>query len=292
MTRDPASSDSHPGAAACRSGPQPRTAAEALAALTRGHAGFRDWAARQRGGAEEPPASGLGILGLSLPAPAAAAVPLQHPFAIAVGCADARVPIRMLFGGLVNDIFEIRVAGQALGDECLGSIEYALRHLPSVKTIVVLGHTDCGAVRMTVDNHLKPSCLETDELSIGLRAVANHILGAVVQAERALRAAAPTLAASAELHRECLTTTAIVVNAAAVAHRLAHVFGPQGHDELEVVFGIYDLSTSTVLHPRQSASQPGWEPGLAAAPRTAAAVADIAAAAVAATLSPPRARVI
>ena len=64
-------------------------------------------------------------------------MPKQAPFAIVVGCSDARVPIEMLFGQGFNDLFVIRVAGNVLGDVCMGSIEFALNALSeSVKCVV------------------------------------------------------------------------------------------------------------------------------------------------------------
>ena len=53
-------------------------------------------------------------------------MPKQAPFAVVVGCSDARVPTEMLFGQGFNDLFVIRVAGNVLGDVCMGSIEFAL----------------------------------------------------------------------------------------------------------------------------------------------------------------------
>ena len=71
----------------------------------------------------------------------------QRPFAAVLGCSDARVPIEMVFGQAFNDLFVVRVAGNVLGSECLGSLDYALSNLgESIKLVVVLGHSRCGAV--------------------------------------------------------------------------------------------------------------------------------------------------
>src|SRR5262249_45136430 len=56
-------------------------------------------------------------------------MPKQAPFAVVVGCSDARVPTEMLFGQGFNDIFVIRVAGNVLGDVCMGSVDFALNAL-------------------------------------------------------------------------------------------------------------------------------------------------------------------
>ena len=84
-------------------------------------------------------------------------MPKQAPFAVVVGCSDARVPTEMIFGQGFNDLFVIRVAGNVLGDECLGSIDFALNALSdSVKVVVMLGHSGCGAVTGAVDAYLQP----------------------------------------------------------------------------------------------------------------------------------------
>jgi len=84
-------------------------------------------------------------------------LPKQAPFAVVVGCSDARVPTEMIFGQGFNDLFVIRVAGNVLGDVCLGSIDFALSALSdSVKVVVMLGHSGCGAVTGAVDAYLRP----------------------------------------------------------------------------------------------------------------------------------------
>ena len=84
-------------------------------------------------------------------------VPHQDPFAIVIGCSDARVPIEMVFGQGFNELFVVRVAGNVLADECWGSIDYALTELSeTVKLVVVMGHSGCGAVTAAVDAYLDP----------------------------------------------------------------------------------------------------------------------------------------
>jgi carbonic anhydrase len=69
----------------------------------------------------------------------------QHPYAIILSCSDSRVPPELVFDEGLGDLFGIRVAGNVLNDEGLGSIEYAIDGL-GVHLIVVLGHQSCGAV--------------------------------------------------------------------------------------------------------------------------------------------------
>lgn len=70
----------------------------------------------------------------------------QHPVAVVIGCADSRVPPEAVFGQGIGDLFVIRVAGNVIDDEVLGSVEYAVEHL-GVPLVVVLGHERCGAVQ-------------------------------------------------------------------------------------------------------------------------------------------------
>lgn len=73
----------------------------------------------------------------------------QHPSAVILSCADSRVAPELLFDQGLGDVFIVRVAGNLLDDENLGSIEYAVEHL-GTRLIVVLGHQRCGAVSAAV----------------------------------------------------------------------------------------------------------------------------------------------
>ena len=69
----------------------------------------------------------------------------QHPFAIILSCSDSRVPPELVFDEGLGDLFIVRVAGNVLNDEGLGSIEYGVEVL-GARLILVLGHQSCGAV--------------------------------------------------------------------------------------------------------------------------------------------------
>lgn len=70
----------------------------------------------------------------------------QHPHAIVLSCSDSRVPPELVFDQKLGEIFTVRTAGEALDDNVVGSIEYAVEHL-GARLIVVMGHTSCGAVK-------------------------------------------------------------------------------------------------------------------------------------------------
>jgi carbonic anhydrase len=75
----------------------------------------------------------------------------QFPFAAVVGCIDSRVPIELVFDQGIGDIFSARVAGNIVDDEMLGSLEFACAVAGS-KLIIVLGHSECGAVKGACDD--------------------------------------------------------------------------------------------------------------------------------------------
>jgi carbonic anhydrase len=69
----------------------------------------------------------------------------QFPFAVVLSCIDSRVPAEIIFDQGIGDIFSVRVAGNVVNEDVLGSIEYGCKVAGS-KSVIVLGHTKCGAV--------------------------------------------------------------------------------------------------------------------------------------------------
>src|SRR4029077_17251936 len=69
----------------------------------------------------------------------------QHPFAAILSCSDSRVPPEVVFDQGLGDLFVVRVAGNVINDEGMGSLEYTVDHL-GTRLILVLGHQSCGAV--------------------------------------------------------------------------------------------------------------------------------------------------
>ena len=83
----------------------------------------------------------------------------QHPMAVILGCADSRVPPELIFDQGLGDLFVVRVAGNVVDDDILGSLEYAVEHL-GTKLIMVVGHEKCGAITAALEpgeagGHLK-----------------------------------------------------------------------------------------------------------------------------------------
>jgi carbonic anhydrase len=75
----------------------------------------------------------------------------QAPFAAILGCMDSRVPPELVFDQQIGDIFSMRIAGNFVNTDILGSMEYAT-FVAGTKLIVVLGHGDCGAIKGAVDD--------------------------------------------------------------------------------------------------------------------------------------------
>lgn len=75
----------------------------------------------------------------------------QHPFAVILSCIDSRTSAELIFDQGLGDVFSVRIAGNILNEDILGSMEFACK-VVGVKIIVVLGHTKCGAIKGAVNN--------------------------------------------------------------------------------------------------------------------------------------------
>lgn len=75
----------------------------------------------------------------------------QHPFAVILSCIDSRTSAELIFDQGLGDVFSVRVAGNILNEDILGSMEFACK-VAGAKVIVVLGHTKCGAIKGACDH--------------------------------------------------------------------------------------------------------------------------------------------
>ncbi len=87
----------------------------------------------------------------------------QQPFAIILGCSDSRVPAELVFDQGLGDLFVIRVAGNIVAPSQVGSIEFAAERFGS-RLVVVLGHTQCGAIQATLEHLRDPSDISSKNL--------------------------------------------------------------------------------------------------------------------------------
>jgi len=103
-----------------------------------------------------------------------ALVAQQEPFAIILGCSDARVPAELVFDQGLGDLFVIRVAGNIVAPSQVGSVEFAAEAF-GTRLVVVLGHTHCGAIHATLQQLARP----WREQSRNLSAIVDRIRPAV-----------------------------------------------------------------------------------------------------------------
>ncbi|MFV2090197.1 MAG: carbonic anhydrase [Pseudomonadales bacterium] len=94
----------------------------------------------------------------------------QSPFAIIIGCSDARVPAEIVFDQGVGDLFVIRVAGNIVAPSQVGSVEFAAERF-GTGLVVVLGHSLCGAVQATLEELDRPG----DSRSPNLHSIVDRI---------------------------------------------------------------------------------------------------------------------
>ena len=128
-----------PGGAEARVTAANLIAEEALARLREGNARF------VRGEAHFP---------ITLPDIRAALAGEQRPYATILGCSDSRVPPELVFDAGLGDLFVVRLAGNVVSAEVMGTFQYAGTHL-ATPLFVVLGHEGCGAVRAALDARLR-----------------------------------------------------------------------------------------------------------------------------------------
>ncbi|MEO8498171.1 MAG: carbonic anhydrase [Planctomycetota bacterium] len=128
----------------------------------------------------------------------------QNPFATVLGCSDSRVAPELLFDQGFGELFVIRVAGNIVDPDVVGSIQYAVEHLDN-KLIVVLGHQNCGAVTAALS---PPDQTQDEPPELGK--LLNRIRPAIVQVDR-------------NQEREQLITAAVEANVRASVEQLRQV---------------------------------------------------------------------
>ncbi len=143
----------------------------------------------------------------------------QKPFAAILGCADSRVPAEIIFDQGLGDIFVVRNAGNVVTSEEIGSLEFGALEL-GVKTIMILGHQKCGAVKATLDGNSVPG-------KIG------SIIDAIKPAVKGKQTWEEAVIANVKLQLKQLKSSPLIAQLIA-------------NDELKVVGGFYELETGKV----------------------------------------------
>jgi carbonic anhydrase len=199
--------------------------------------------------------------------------PKQRPFAAVLGCSDARVPIELIFNEGPNDLFVVRVAGNGLGNDVLGSLRYAIDHLRgSLRLVVVLGHSGCGAMSAAVDSFLEPAGYLPLATNHALRSILDRHLIVVQATARKLMSVFGVEVTRNRQYREALIEASIVTNAALAAYTVQlELHGAVPHD-LRTVYGVYVLQSHEVWAPAGNA---GVTTGLVAPPKDPASFAEL-----------------
>jgi carbonic anhydrase len=167
----------------------------------------------------------------AVPDPAAA----QRPLAIILGCSDSRVPVEIVFDQGLGDLFVIRVAGNIVAPSQVGSVEFAAARF-GTRLVVVLGHSQCGAVLATLEELRRP----TESQSRNLRSIVDRVRPSVEG----------LLAAGFARDPDALAQQAVRANIRASANQLRH--GSElleqliADDGLLVVGAEYSLETGVV----------------------------------------------
>jgi carbonic anhydrase len=159
----------------------------------------------------------------------------QQPFAIILGCSDSRVPAEIVFDQGLGDLFVIRVAGNIVAPSQVGSVEFAAARFDT-RLVVVLGHSQCGAITATLEELRRP----TENQSRNLRAIVDRV-----------RPSVETLLATDLRHdMDALMKQAVRANIRASVDHLRH--GSEvleqliQHDGVRVVGAEYSLETGVV----------------------------------------------
>lgn len=142
----------------------------------------------------------------------------QEPFAAILACADSRVPVELIFDQTIGRLFVTRIAGNLVTPEIIASLEYAVAVL-GVKAILVLGHSNCGAVK---------AAMKADSVPGQISALYSPLHRAVEHSGGDLRRA---ISANANVQAELLRTSSTVIREAVSATKLT------------VVSAVYDLAS-------------------------------------------------
>jgi len=185
---------------------------------------------------------------------------MQAPWALVLGCADARVPIEHVMDCSSNDLFVVRVAGNVLGLECIGSVDYAATHMrESLQSVIVLGHTGCGAVTATVDVYLSPNNFSDIAFSHPVRTLIDRLMLSVRGAAKALEQECGSNIQKDSHYREWLITTACYLNAAVISLDLQREVNSVTKG-LHVSYTVYDTAWSRIealpIRPEEDSDSP------------------------------------
>lgn len=153
----------------------------------------------------------------------------QHPFAVIISCMDSRAPAEIIFDQGLGDIFSIRVAGNVINEDILGSTEFGCK-VVGAKAVVVLGHTSCGAISGAIDN-----------VQLGnLGSVLNKIQFSIPNDDSAYHQL------SMDEKKQWVTKSNVFHSMSEIRNRSGILRDLEKRGEITIVGGIYDLSSGEV----------------------------------------------
>lgn len=153
----------------------------------------------------------------------------QSPFAVILSCSDSRVPVETVFDQEPGNVFGVRIAGNFITDEGLGSIEYAIAELKS-SLILALGHSGCGAVKAAV-TYVKDGTTVPGHIQ--------DLVVAIAPAARATKARSGDWVANAVVQNVKDTVSALTARSKIVADAVQS-------EKLTIAGGVYDLHSGKV----------------------------------------------
>ncbi len=251
---------------------EPKSNAEALDRLDQGNRRFSAVVERLQsigsgGHHHEPMIIPVNPVTLGIPFESGLA-PAHQPFALVLGCADARVPIEHILDCSANDLFVVRVAGNVLGLECLGSVDYAAYVLrKSIQSVIVLAHTGCGAVSAAVDVYLSPGDFGNIAFSHAVRSLIDRIMLSVRGSASAIERIVGRDASTHPQYRDWLITTSVYMNAVVTAWDLQREVNAVAEGGLPVSYTVYDMAYTRISAlPLRSAEDIATTPTFGTAP--------------------------
>ena len=203
--------------------PRPETAEQALEMLKQGNARFVE-------NVQNPQSTLLASNALTH---------VHEPFAIILGCSDARVPAEIVFDQGLGDLFVIRVAGNVVAPSQIGSVEFAAEKF-GTKLVVVLGHSHCGAVTACVETLINPD----QQFSPNLRSIVDRIRPSVYNVHEIYSAYGLDIDAQELINRGIKANVRMSVTQLKHGSRILEDAVNNG--SLIIVGAVYDLDTGKV----------------------------------------------
>jgi carbonic anhydrase len=190
------------------------TPAEVVAELKKGNERFRSGKTVTRDYLAEQKATAAG----------------QYPAAVVLGCIDSRAPAEIIFDTGIGEMFNARIAGNAVNDDLLGSMEFACA-VAGAKVALVLGHTACGAVKGAIDD------VEMGNLTGLLARIKPAVTATKFDGEKSSKNA---------VYVDTVARTNVVLGLENIRRRSPILEDLEKNGSIQIAGAMYDLATGTV----------------------------------------------